>query len=232
MLRRSPELVLSLVAIVFITIAYLLVSFIFEQYPASSSFFGHTLGILGFILMVLTETLYPLRKQVQNARWGNMSAWLQFHIFTGLVGPYMVLLHASWQFNGLAGVLTLLTLIIVVSGFIGRYIYTAIPRTPEGVEISLEELHGQEVRIETELVSTLEGWRAVASPSLATKTSQAGVESLTREKARIHNQIQTINNRRRMLAIWHVVHIPLGLALFTVAVLHIIAAIYYANLIR
>ena len=47
----------------------------------------------------------------------------------------MVLLHSSWKFNGLAGATTLLTIIIVISGFIGRYIYTQIPRTLEGVEI-------------------------------------------------------------------------------------------------
>ncbi len=47
----------------------------------------------------------------------------------------MVLLHTSWKFNGLAGIVTLLTIIIVVSGFVGRYIYTRIPRTLEGVEL-------------------------------------------------------------------------------------------------
>ncbi|MBU4034462.1 MAG: hypothetical protein KKG34_06645, partial [Proteobacteria bacterium] len=35
------------------------------------------------------------------------------HIFTGIVGPFMVLLHSSWQFNGLAGVTLLLTGVIV-----------------------------------------------------------------------------------------------------------------------
>jgi hypothetical protein len=47
----------------------------------------------------------------------------------------MVLLHTSWKFNGLAGIVTLLTIIIVASGFVGRYVYTRIPRTLEGVEL-------------------------------------------------------------------------------------------------
>jgi hypothetical protein len=64
-----------------------------------------------------------------------MSDWLQVHIFTGLVGPFMVLLHTSWKFNGLAGIVTLGTIFIVVSGFVGRYIYTRIPRTAEGMEL-------------------------------------------------------------------------------------------------
>jgi len=88
--------------------------------------------IIGFILMLMTEILYSWRKRSRSARWGKMSNWLRFHIFTGLVGPYMVLLHTSWKFNGLAGIVLLLTVIIVLSGIVGRYIFTAIPRTADG----------------------------------------------------------------------------------------------------
>ena len=75
-----------------------------------------------------------------------MSEWLRFHIFTGIVGPYLVLLHTAWTFRGLAGVVMLLTILIVLSGFLGRYIYTAVPRTVDGVEIELEDL---DARIES-----------------------------------------------------------------------------------
>jgi hypothetical protein len=98
--------------------------------------FGHGIGIIGFFLMLMTETLYTLRKRSRSTRWGRMSTWLQFHIFTGLVGPYMVLLHSSWKFNGLAGMVLLLTVIIVASGFLGRYIYTSVPRNVDGIEIN------------------------------------------------------------------------------------------------
>jgi hypothetical protein len=131
--------------------------------------------------------LYSIRKRSRSARWGRMSSWLQFHIFTGLVGPYLVLLHSSWKFNGLAGATTLLTAIIVVSGFIGRYIYTRIPRNLDGIE--------QE--------SPLGGVQAAA-----------------------------LVRARRLLAIWHTVHIPIGVALFASAFIHIGAALYYATLLR
>ena len=52
----------------------------------------------------------------------------------------MVLLHTSWKFNGLAGIVSLLTLIIKIRGFIGRYIYTAVPRTTDGGELTSSEL--------------------------------------------------------------------------------------------
>jgi len=184
---KNKELWFSLLAGIFITAVYVFVASWTRAIPPAGDLFGHLLGILGFILMLFTEILYSIRKRSQSARWGSMASWLQFHIFTGLVGPYLVLLHSSWKFNGLAGATTLLTIIIVISGFIGRYIYTQIPRSLDGVEIE--------------------------SPS-----GQVQAAALARA--------------RRLMTVWHVIHIPLGMALFTAAFFHIGAALYYATLLR
>ena len=101
MLRNAIELWLSLITAILITVLYGLVVAFTREIPAASDMFGHGLGIIGFVLMLMTETLYSLRKRMRTVRFGRMSLWLRFHIFTGLVGPYMVLLHTSWKFNGL-----------------------------------------------------------------------------------------------------------------------------------
>jgi hypothetical protein len=132
---RNKEFWLALLGAGIITAIYAFITYWERSIPAAGSLFGHLLGILGFILMLMTELLYSFRKRSESAKWGSMAAWLQFHIFTGLLGPYMVLLHTSWKFNGLAGATTALTILIVISGFVGRYIYTRIPRTLDGVEI-------------------------------------------------------------------------------------------------
>jgi len=187
MLRNAKELIYAMVACIFIALSYGVVLRFTRQVPAASEFFGHSIGIFGFVLMLSTETLYSLRKRERMARWGRMSAWLQFHIFTGIVGPFMVLLHTSWKFNGLAGVTTLLTAIIVISGFIGRYIYTRIPRTADGIE----------------------------DPGLVGQMQAAALV-----------------NARRLLSLWHTIHIPIGMALFTAAFFHILGALYYATLLK
>jgi hypothetical protein len=184
MLRGNKELWLALLAALLITGFYLLVLFNTRHIPPASELFGHGLGVVGFLLMLMTETLYSLRKRSRSVRWGRMSAWLQMHIFMGLVGPYLVLLHTSWKFNGLAGVTTLLTVVIVVSGFVGRYIFTRVPRTLEGLEI--------------------EG-------------------TLSQE---------ALKQARRLLALWHTVHIPIGMALFIAAFVHAGAALYYATFLK
>jgi hypothetical protein len=184
MLRSNRELWLASLAMLLITGLYGLVLVMTREIPPAGELFGHAIGILGFLLMLMTETLYSLRKRSRRVRWGRMSLWLQFHIFTGLVGPYMVLLHTSWKFNGIAGMTTLFTVIIVVSGFIGRYIFTRIPRTIDGLEI--------------------EG-------------------ALSQEALR---------QARRLMALWHTVHIPIGMVLFISAFVHIGAALYYATFLR
>jgi hypothetical protein len=184
MLGDYREIWLALIAIIAITIIYAILLTSTGEVPAASDLFGHGIGIIGFIMMLMTETLYSLRKRSRRARWGKMSSWLQFHIFTGIVGPYMVLLHSAWKFNGLAGAVTLFTVLIVISGFIGRYIYTRIPRTVQGMEMA----------------SSL-------NP-------------------------QALASARRMMSLWHAIHVPLGVVLFTTAFIHISAAIYYATLLH
>lgn len=184
MLRNAIEIWLAFVTAILITGLYGLVVLFTRGIPAASDWFGHGLGIIGFLLMLMTETLYSLRKRMRTVRFGRMSLWLKFHIFTGLVGPYMVLLHTSWKFNGLAGVTTLLTVVIVISGFVGRYIYTRIPRTADGIVI--------------------EG-------------------SLSAE---------ALKHARRLMSLWHTIHIPIGMALFTAAFVHIGAALYYATFLK
>ena len=187
MLAKNKELWFSLLAAVMITGIYALVVYWYRTVPDAASFFGHMIGVVGFLLMLMTETLYSFRKRSRKGRWGSMKSWLQFHIFTGLVGPYMVLLHTSWKFHGLAGATTLLTVIIVISGFIGRYIYTRIPRSLDGLEMA--------------------GANAQAYAAMLART-------------------------RRMLSIWHTIHIPIGMALFVAAFIHIGAALTYATLLR
>jgi len=204
---------------------YGLVLIWFREIPAASGFFGHMVGVVGFILMVMTELLYSMRKRSRTARWGKMSDWLEFHIFTGLVGPFMVLLHSSWKFHGLAGAVMLMTLVVVVSGFIGRYIYTAVPRTADGVEVQTGELEAAIKEMNGE-VQRMEG----------EKEGGEGVEErlgkLKKDRERLQQEVGRLARMRQMLAIWHTLHIPLGMALFTAAFIHIGAAIYYATLLH
>ncbi|NUM44193.1 MAG: hypothetical protein HUU38_05755 [Anaerolineales bacterium] len=272
MQNSARELWLAFVAVVGITVLYLFVVITQGGIPDAREFFGHSFGVIGFLLMLMTEFLYSQRKRSRSARWGKMANWLQFHIFTGIVGPYLVLLHSSWKFNGLAGVVTLLMIVVVLSGFVGRYIYTAVPRSADGAVLESDDLEQAIADSETTLQNWLTAYPRTANqlrPLLASAGGQGQnelalifgrgllewqtrfqwwqlknqlqglpreqihqLESLLRRRQVLQRQIASLAMARRLLALWHAVHVPIGMTLFFAAFVHIIGAIYYATLLK
>lgn len=205
MQRRSYELWAALAAMAAITLLYLWAVARLDAIPPAGELAGHGLGIAGFSLMLATETLYSLRKRSPRARWGRMSSWLRFHIFTGLVGPYLVLLHTSFKFNGLAGVVAAMTAVVVLSGVIGRYIYTAVPRTAGGAVVEAAELERQIAAAEADLQRWLAG-RPAADQRLVQRLAarpEAGGPLLVLGRALIEwdSRLAWSRQRRQMAAL-------------------------------
>lgn len=106
-----------------------------------SGFFGHGLGIVGTFLILFGVVLYIARK-----RYGFMEKYLrlkyllEFHIFLCTLGPIMILFHTSFKFGGIVSVAFWSMVAVVLSGVVGRFIYTQIPRTIEGRELTLSEV--------------------------------------------------------------------------------------------
>ena len=161
--RLAWELILALIAILVIGAGYAVIA-TSHGIPGPSGLLGHSLGIAGFIMMLGAETLYTMRKRLRRFQYGPTATWLQAHIFLGLVGPFLVLLHSAGKFHGLAGALMILTLVMVASGFVGRYIYTAAPRSLDGDEIGADELESRFART-TKSVETLLATLPAASRS-------------------------------------------------------------------
>jgi hypothetical protein len=258
--RPAYEIILALAAVVLATVLYLCLGQ--GGIPRPGGVVGHAFGVAGFVLMLGTETLYSLRKRGRRFTSGRLSTWLRFHIFTGIVGPYLVLLHSGGKFHGLAGVLTLLAVLLVVSGFVGRYIYTAVPRTLDGVEVAVRDLEGQIAATDQQLQAlgapalaiakeVPQGgptavlgrvwlrWRlrrrlrrAVRGLGAAGRAHAARLERLLEERYRLQMQINSLAAARRLLALWHALHVLLGVVLFTLAFVHIGAALYYATLMK
>src|SRR5262249_10654801 len=58
------------------------------------------------------------------------------------------------------------------------------------------------------------------------------LHQLLAERQRLDMEINQVETARRLLALWHVFHIPLSFALFTMAFAHIGGALYYAAFLR
>lgn len=268
---KPYELELSLFMVIVLGGVYIAYEILAE--PAGGHPFGHALGIIGTLLMVMTEVLYSLRKRTALLSWaGPVRYWLSFHIFTGIVGPFLVLMHTGLAFRGLAGLSVFLMLIVVGSGFIGRYLYTALPRTLTGVTASRGEIGSAILAVQTAL-SQFEAQKPAQIRQLVARLSQrAGqrnplltiygrsfyrwryrrqikralrrleqleesqrkqLEQLLTRKRELERQTEMLETARRLLRMWHIFHVPIGLTLFFSAVIHIAATLYFrAGLFR
>ncbi len=114
---------------------------------------GIKLGLLGVGLFAAIF-MYPLRKRVSwLAKLGTVKHWLDFHIIFGLTAPVIIAFHSSFKFKGIAGVAFWIMVAVAVSGVVGRYIYSQIPRSLSSAELSLKELDSLELELTGELAA-------------------------------------------------------------------------------
>lgn len=181
-----------------------------------SGIFGHGLGIVGTLLIVIGVFGYMARKKYRSlARLGRLKYWLEFHIFLCSLGPVMILFHTAFKFGGLVSVSFWSMVAVVASGVIGRFIYLQIPRSIEGRALSLNEIQAMKGNLETSLekLSHLqaEGRTHILSTILAadTRTASGGMISQYMEDGRKKRKVaQLLNNyqlaredRKHILAI-------------------------------
>jgi len=102
---------------------------------------GHGLGILG-TAMILLLFLYSARKrELLGLRAGSISRWLDIHIWFGIMGPLYITLHTAMKFNGIVSISYFSMLAVMLSGFVGRYIYIQIPRDHRGTAMTVDEIN-------------------------------------------------------------------------------------------
>ena len=110
--------------------------------------FGHGYGIVGTLMIIIGVFGYQARKYMKSlGRIGILKHWLEFHIFLCTLGPILVLFHTSFKFGGLISISLWSMVAVVASGVAGRFIYLQIPRTIQGRELSLHEIHDMKSQI-------------------------------------------------------------------------------------
>jgi len=142
--RRSPRSLLSRAGMGY-ALALLAIVLGFKvregYYLTAESGLGYALGIIGGSLM-LALLLYPLRKRYRSLSFlGPVSTWFKSHMFLGVLGPILILYHASFNMGSTNSSIAMICMLLVaISGVIGRYIYTKIHNGLYGSRVTLEEL--------------------------------------------------------------------------------------------
>jgi hypothetical protein len=121
--------------------------FVLHQSPRfAGSLVGGVIGIVASAIM-LAPLAYSGVKRIPWIRAAakprvTMRTLLSWHIYAGIAGPILALLHTGHRFESALGiVLTTFMLTVVLSGFVGRYLMSQISR---------------EMRDKTEILSQLE----------------------------------------------------------------------------
>lgn len=206
---------------------------------------GHVLGAIGLALMLWAGVAYTWRKRREAAGDAGMRAAMQSHIVAGLLGPYLVILHSGLAFHGVAGALTLLMVLVVASGLVGRAVFTAVPRQialADPVRMAL--LEGEEARLEAALADLArESARVTADEeaNAATTASERG-RALRAELVSVRHEQEHLRGEwrergssatwRRVLSVWWFLHVPVSMALWVLAFVHMGGALYYATFSR
>ena len=100
---------------------------------------GHAFGVAGSLMMIVM-LLYSVRKRVPALHnFGTLRAWLDFHIYCGVIGPLLVVLHSTFKVQGIVALSFWSMIAVASSGVLGRYLYGQLPRRQSGDEIGLQE---------------------------------------------------------------------------------------------
>ena len=107
----------------------------------SGDHLGRNMGWVG-LFMMLTLALYPLRKRFSfMMKLGGLPKWFKWHMIFGILGPALILFHATFHIGSVNGGVALLSMILVSSsGIFGRFFYTKIHHGLYGKQASLKEI--------------------------------------------------------------------------------------------
>jgi hypothetical protein len=214
------------------------------RFPGSLA--GSLLGIGGAVLMVLL-LIYPLVKHFawlrrRVTRRVSMGAILSFHVYAGALGALLGILHTGHKFQSPLGI-TLVSsmLIVVLSGFVGRYYMTHLRVELRDQKAMLDTLRADYDRIATELagapmVRSLLGlpglWLGRLAPVSAGPDVTAGapgipLPQLVNEIADLEYAMRRREPIQGAFAEWMFVHIAAAIVMYAALTLHIWNGIYY-----
>jgi hypothetical protein len=200
--------------------------------------------MLGPLVYLVIKRVKPIKTGV--TRHVSMRTLLTWHIYAGLLGSLLVLLHTGHKFESVLGTsLTALTLIVVFSGFVGRYLLRQIGddvRRKRGLLSRLYEAYdaaSERFTMEPErrgLIHPLRSalLRAFLTESPATDApgamdvgSPLAVARLVDSIADVESAIKARETLKRWFSRWLRLHIVMAFALYLFLGLHVWAGIHF-----
>lgn len=205
---------------------------------------GAVFGIAGAVLM-LVPLAYPTVKRLAflNARITphvSLQSWMTLHVYAGILGPLLGIIHTGHKFDSWLGItLTTVMLLVVVSGFIGRYLLSFVNREIKDKLLLLQTARGDLDSawgvIEN---SPVEKRGLPKAPLLAAGLASLGLDlssggpageviRLAESVADLEYAVRTHELFKRWCSRWLTMHLVLSVLLYVLLALHIWAGIHF-----
>lgn len=247
-MKERQRIVVSGLVVLFLI---LWLGFLVHRSPRfAGSFLGGVLGVSGAALMLvplfylIIKRIRPLKELV--TQHVSMRTLLTWHIYAGVLGPILAILHTGHKFESALGIaLTAMMLVVVVSGFAGRYLMSQFSETIREKKAMLTQLELAYRETATELAANPEQIAAVRPLSgfftrlLAGMLVQSTVASpgkmptpiralgLAESIADLEYAIKTHETFKRWFATWLKFHIVISAVLYVLLGLHVWSAIHF-----
>ncbi|MCA0245274.1 MAG: iron reductase [Proteobacteria bacterium] len=189
----------------------------------AGSLSGGILGVSAALLMLLV-LLYPAVKYIGwlKARITptiSLGRLLALHIYAGLAAAILAILHSGHKYQSVLGIaLVLDVLVIIATGFIGRYYLGYLGDSVRGQQALLGTLRSAYDRI---------AHRLGAQPRMSEPIIHVPVLDLVDAIADVEYSITARDAAKRIASRWTGVHIVASLMLYALLLLHIGSGIYY-----
>ncbi|HAT7049461.1 hypothetical protein SDC14_00040 [Legionella pneumophila serogroup 1] len=216
----------------------------------AGSFWGGVFGVSGSILMLI-PLFYLFIKRISFLKnwvtqYVSMNTLLSWHIYTGIIGSILVLIHTGHKFNSALGIaLTATTLIVTISGFIGRYLMGFMTHEIDEKKAILVGLQRQYQIVAQELQSSTYSNQNIGKISLMRarfllwlledtafenhliKSAEIRALSLAETISELEYAIRFHEYFKRVFQKWLACHIITALALYVLLGLHVWSGIYF-----
>lgn len=189
------------------------------RFPGSGV--GAALGIGGAVLM-LVPLAYPIAKRIPSlndriVRHVSLPTLMAVHVYAEILGPLLAILHTGHKFDSLLGLwLTAAMLLLVVSGFAGRYL----------LSYANQEIKDKLLVLQTARGDLDNAWGSVqlANPYGA----PAGAVTVIAESvADLEYAVRTHELFKRWCSQWLWLHLILSVLFYGLLALHVGSGIYF-----
>lgn len=220
-------------------IALVLLIFVLPLAAFSGTFAGHLVGIAGTVLMLMT-LIYPYKKYALKIKGKKNS--LVPHIYYGLIGPILVVIHSGSGFKSVIGTILFLSMLLVVlSGITGKFLFGRVNKTfkarereygllRQALESRLEESEQDECELPESssgavIMEALGGIGKAAGDQ--SRANCAGLYDLSRAMAETENMMGAWSTTKKLFSYWRKIHFYLVYVLFAMITVHVISTLYY-----